>query len=697
MRHLKNLLLSLALLGLVSRASADDFSDDFESYGATSASEIALTGQGGWLTADGVDQSPPDSSGAYVHEDYGVGDSDGLYFKPGAPYQHLAHSVGSLAAGDQVSLSFQISHAAGFTELWIGDNRHVTGDSAGDEVAMHVEMGVSGANMYYYNLIQDSPNKSQTGNIELAEGAAGQRGQWAEVRMTLDKVGGETTWGLDTATVEARNITLDTPFQTLGSFPMNTQGIGWDDLYLVLGGQSGSEESHITLFDNLSLEASAGVLNRHTWQANGVGDWSSPLSWLPSRVPTESSQTVLFGAPASITDPTVAVVTSPVAVNRIEFNSAVQPYVVAGYESVTLATDPDDAEDPEDAFGPPSLGVYGGLGHQFQAVVNLADDTTADVGAGTTLSFNNALNLAGNTLLKTGEGTVLINNVLNSGGGNVDVQSGTVSGAGTIGGNLTNASGSIAPGMSPGKLTVGGDFQQQAAGTLQIEIGGMTQGEQYDVLAVNGSATVNGTLEVSLIEGFSPPGGQEFTVLTSAVLTDEGLTLAGPSAEFFSLVVNGSDLVLRSAGSAIPGDYNGNGQVDAADYTVWRDTFGQSVTPGTGADGVINEHDYTMWFARFGNSGTGAGQAVPEPAGPDFLWWHQQRVLWLRTLPTGGEFYDGPDKPVCPGSRVGKQPLDAMENDFEPGRPDRFSPPGLRTSICRVTPNLFSEKGLRVL
>ena len=613
------LLVALSALCCGTIARGEAFSDDFESYGATPALEIPLAGQGGWLTADGLDQNPPDSSGAYVYQGFGVGDSDGVYFKPEAPYQNIAHSVGSLAAGDQISLSFQLNHPAGFAELWVGDNRHVTGDSAGDEVSMHIEMGISGTNMYYYNLIQDSPTKTGTGNIELAEGVAGRRGHWAEVRMTLDKVGGETTWGLDTATVEARSISLDTPFQTIGSFPMNSQGIGWDDMYVVLAGQSGSQEAHITLFDNLNLEASSGVVNRHTWQANGVGDWSSPLSWLPSRVPSENSQTALFGAPASITDPTVAVVTSPVTVNRVEFNSAVQPYVVAGHESVTLATDPDDAEDPEDAFGPPSLGAYGGMGHQFQAVVNLADDTTADVEANTSLSFNNALNLAGNTLLKTGEGTILINNQLNSGGGTVDVQGGTVSGAGTIGGHLTNASGSIAPGQSPGKLTVGGDFQQQAAGTLQIEIGGMTQGEQYDVLAVDGNATVNGTLEVSLIDGFSPPGGQEFTVLTSALLTDEGLSLSGPSADLFSLVVNGSDLVLRSGGSAIPGDYNGNGQVDAADYTLWADTLGQSVTPGTGADGVadgvINEHDYTMWFARFGNSGTGAGQAVPEPAG----------------------------------------------------------------------------------
>jgi Dockerin type I domain len=71
------------------------------------------------------------------------------------------------------------------------------------------------------------------------------------------------------------------------------------------------------------------------------------------------------------------------------------------------------------------------------------------------------------------------------------------------------------------------------------------------------------------------------------------------------------------------GDYNGNHIVDAADYTVWRDTLGQMVTKGTGADGnadgTINSADYDFWKLQFGNpAGSGAGliepAVVPEPA-----------------------------------------------------------------------------------
>ncbi len=74
------------------------------------------------------------------------------------------------------------------------------------------------------------------------------------------------------------------------------------------------------------------------------------------------------------------------------------------------------------------------------------------------------------------------------------------------------------------------------------------------------------------------------------------------------------------------GDYNGNGVVDAADYTIWRDTLGDPVANGTGADGdnngLIEQADFDFWKARFGNiagNGAGAGAeaataAVPEPA-----------------------------------------------------------------------------------
>ncbi|MEX2091994.1 MAG: PEP-CTERM sorting domain-containing protein, partial [Pirellulales bacterium] len=85
------------------------------------------------------------------------------------------------------------------------------------------------------------------------------------------------------------------------------------------------------------------------------------------------------------------------------------------------------------------------------------------------------------------------------------------------------------------------------------------------------------------------------------------------------------------ARSLVPldGDYNENGVVDAADYTVWRNHLGQSFTldnewPDAATPGVVDQEDYDFWKAHFGEpngSGAAAGSgaatsrvAVPEPA-----------------------------------------------------------------------------------
>jgi len=63
----------------------------------------------------------------------------------------------------------------------------------------------------------------------------------------------------------------------------------------------------------------------------------------------------------------------------------------------------------------------------------------------------------------------------------------------------------------------------------------------------------------------------------------------------------------------IPGDFNGNGTVDASDYVIWRE--GGPLVNEVTAPGTVNGDDYNDWRARFGNtSGSGASAAVPEPA-----------------------------------------------------------------------------------
>jgi GH35 family endo-1,4-beta-xylanase len=67
------------------------------------------------------------------------------------------------------------------------------------------------------------------------------------------------------------------------------------------------------------------------------------------------------------------------------------------------------------------------------------------------------------------------------------------------------------------------------------------------------------------------------------------------------------------------GDYNGDGIVDASDYTIWRQTFGSTSdlrADGNG-DGMIDNADYSIWSSNYGLTyplgGSGATAEVPEP------------------------------------------------------------------------------------
>lgn len=101
------------------------------------------------------------------------------------------------------------------------------------------------------------------------------------------------------------------------------------------------------------------------------------------------------------------------------------------------------------------------------------------------------------------------------------INHGRLNGAGTIVGNITS-DGIIAPGNSPGTLTITGDYTQSALGTLETEIGGLLAGTEYDVLNVTGTATLNGTLTVSLFDlgsgVFAPVAGNSFDILTAQII-----------------------------------------------------------------------------------------------------------------------------------------------------------------------------------
>jgi hypothetical protein len=75
---------------------------------------------------------------------------------------------------------------------------------------------------------------------------------------------------------------------------------------------------------------------------------------------------------------------------------------------------------------------------------------------------------------------------------------------------------------------------------------------------------------------------------------------------------------LQPVATGIPGDYNADNAVDAADYVLWRNNLNASVTlPNDTTPGTVTVEDYGVWRASYGRaSGGGASvsAAVPEPA-----------------------------------------------------------------------------------
>ena len=111
--------------------------------------------------------------------------------------------------------------------------------------------------------------------------------------------------------------------------------------------------------------------------------------------------------------------------------------------------------------------------------------------------------------------------------------------------------------------------------------------------------------------------GAEFTIFDADNLA--GLDTLNLTAEGFDLSRIGEGIIVFGApvAAGIPGDIDGNGTVEFADFLTLSNTFGQTVEAGTGADldgdGEIAFGDFLILSNNFGQ--TAAASAVPEPSG----------------------------------------------------------------------------------
>jgi fibronectin-binding autotransporter adhesin len=185
---------------------------------------------------------------------------------------------------------------------------------------------------------------------------------------------------------------------------------------------------------------------------------------------------------------------------------------------------------------------------------------TVNVGKGTTLTVGGT----GNSYVQSA-GTTNVDGTLVAGGTTgVNLIGGTIQGAGTIHSNTSNdATMSAGDAGKAGLLSITGTYTQLSSGTLNANIGGTTVGTLYSQLKISGTASLGGTLAVTLINSFTPQIGQTFTVLSATGglggTQFSNTTIAINSSEQFDISYTSTGVVLTVV-STTPSNSNKSGQ-----------------------------------------------------------------------------------------------------------------------------------------
>ena len=121
--------------------------------------------------------------------------------------------------------------------------------------------------------------------------------------------------------------------------------------------------------------------------------------------------------------------------------------------------------------------------------------------------------------------------------------------------------GTFSPGASPGTLTVIGDFTSSSTSKLDVEINGMDQGVDCDLLTIQGDAVFKGNVDVTM--GFEGNVNDEFIVVTTTgTITECSLeptaisVFDGQQYDFDVKCRNNNEVVLTIVDKALGVDTN---------------------------------------------------------------------------------------------------------------------------------------------
>jgi hypothetical protein len=154
-------------------------------------------------------------------------------------------------------------------------------------------------------------------------------------------------------------------------------------------------------------------------------------------------------------------------------------------------------------------------------------------------------------------GTTTIDGTLaGASAGALDLNGGNLYGTGTLDYGVVDTA-TITPGnsaTSTGKLQVDGTYAQNTGGALDVTIGGTTAGTKFDQLNVSGTASLNGTLNITLASGYTPAIGNTFDILNASTINGSFSTVNGlaiNSSEHFTVTtVSGDEIVLTVVSGA---------------------------------------------------------------------------------------------------------------------------------------------------
>ncbi len=214
---------------------------------------------------------------------------------------------------------------------------------------------------------------------------------------------------------------------------------------------------------------------------------------------------------------------------------------------------------------------------------NIVSGTTTNSG---TINLNAGVMDATSGITQTAGSIVLNGGDLSTTAGSVTLSGGSLSGSGTITGDVSNDGATVAPGASAGLLNIAGNYTQTSRGVLAMEIGGNgTAGTDYDALNVTGAVSLNGTLTETVINGFAAAAGDAFHIIDGSNITGDFSNKSLPVG--YSANATATEYVLTSDGSSATSTTSGtNSTVTQTQTTTNSDNQASTQTQTTSTNSL---------------------------------------------------------------------------------------------------------------